>query len=137
MIQAQPIVWMDRCRQYLSRTRLHPREHEGIGIGIRIRTSRPPQVNRLAHGLGDRDKPVIGTSVAVLAFDFLALQPTTHWLNEECYVRKIQPQLGKLKVREIAQALQVSQPIPRGADNLAAKEVTSAFYALLRAPDAG
>ena len=32
------------------------------------------------------------------------------WLNEDCYVQKIRPQLGKLKVREIAQALQVSQP---------------------------
>ena len=32
------------------------------------------------------------------------------WLNEEFYVRKIQPQLRTVKVREIAQALQVSQP---------------------------
>jgi hypothetical protein len=31
-------------------------------------------------------------------------------LNEEFYVQKIQPQLKKLKVREIAQAMQVSQP---------------------------
>jgi CRISPR-associated endonuclease Cas1 len=32
------------------------------------------------------------------------------WLDEDCYVRRIQPQLGKLKVRKIAQALLVSQP---------------------------
>jgi hypothetical protein len=32
------------------------------------------------------------------------------WLNEEFYVQKIQPQLETLKVREIAQAMQVSQP---------------------------
>jgi len=32
------------------------------------------------------------------------------WLNEEFYVQKIQPQLRRVKVREIAQALQVSQP---------------------------
>ena len=69
---ADDFKWMNRRRQWLSRTRLHPREHEGIGV--RVRTPRPPQVNRLAHGLGDRDKAVIGASVAVLAFDFLALQ---------------------------------------------------------------
>ena len=32
------------------------------------------------------------------------------WLNEEYYVQKIQPQLRRLKVREIAQAMQVSKP---------------------------
>ena len=32
------------------------------------------------------------------------------WLNEEFYVQKIQPQLRTLKVREIAEAMQVSQP---------------------------
>lgn len=32
------------------------------------------------------------------------------WLTEECYVQKIQPQLRAIKVREIAQALQVSRP---------------------------
>jgi CRISPR-associated endonuclease Cas1 len=32
------------------------------------------------------------------------------WLNEEFYVQKIQPQLRQLKVREIAKAMQVSQP---------------------------
>jgi hypothetical protein len=32
------------------------------------------------------------------------------WLNEEYYVQKIQPQLRTLKVREIAQAMQVSKP---------------------------
>ncbi len=32
------------------------------------------------------------------------------WLNEEFYVQKIQPQLRIVKVREIAQAMQVSQP---------------------------
>jgi hypothetical protein len=32
------------------------------------------------------------------------------WLNEEFYVQKIQPRLRTLKVREIAQAMQVSQP---------------------------
>lgn len=32
------------------------------------------------------------------------------WLNEDCYVRRILPQLGKLKVCEIAQTLLVSQP---------------------------
>jgi hypothetical protein len=32
------------------------------------------------------------------------------WLNEECYVQKIQPQLKGIKVREIAQAMQVSNP---------------------------
>ena len=32
------------------------------------------------------------------------------WLNEECYVQKIQPRLGAIKVREIARALQVSKP---------------------------
>jgi CRISPR-associated endonuclease Cas1 len=32
------------------------------------------------------------------------------WLNQEFYVEKIQPKLRRLKVREIAQAMQVSQP---------------------------
>jgi CRISPR-associated endonuclease Cas1 len=32
------------------------------------------------------------------------------WLNEEYYIQKIQPQLSRLKVREIAEAMQVSQP---------------------------
>jgi hypothetical protein len=32
------------------------------------------------------------------------------WLNEECYVQRIQPRLRTLKVREIAQAMQVSKP---------------------------
>lgn len=32
------------------------------------------------------------------------------WLNEEFYVQKIQPRLRTLRVREIAQAMQVSQP---------------------------
>jgi CRISPR-associated protein Cas1 len=32
------------------------------------------------------------------------------WLNEELYVQKIQPRLRTLKVREIAQAMQVSKP---------------------------
>lgn len=32
------------------------------------------------------------------------------WLNEECYVKQIQPQLRTKKVREIAAAMQVSQP---------------------------
>jgi hypothetical protein len=32
------------------------------------------------------------------------------WLNKEFYVQKIQPQLRTVKVREIAQAMQVSQP---------------------------
>ncbi len=32
------------------------------------------------------------------------------WLNEEFYVQKIQPQLKTVRVREIAQAMQVSQP---------------------------
>jgi hypothetical protein len=31
------------------------------------------------------------------------------WLNKEFYVQKIQPQLRTVKVREIAQAMQVSQ----------------------------
>lgn len=66
---------MNRRRQRLSGTRLHRREHKGIGV--RVRAPRPPQVNRLAHRLWDRDKPVIGTPVAVLAFDFFALQPAT------------------------------------------------------------
>src|SRR5690348_6294382 len=73
--QAQPIVWMNGRRQWLSCTRLHPWKHEGISI--RVRTVRPPQVNRLAYGLGNRDKAVIGATIAVLALDFLALQPTT------------------------------------------------------------
>src|SRR5271157_1220015 len=66
---------MNRRRQCLSRTRLHPREHKGAWI--RVRAPRPPQVNGLAHGLGDRYKAVIGASVAVLALDFLALEPPT------------------------------------------------------------
>ena len=61
---------MNGRRQWLSRTRLHPREHEGIGI--RVRTPRPPQVDRLAHGLRDCDKTVIGAPIAVLALNFLA-----------------------------------------------------------------
>src|SRR5262245_20499713 len=61
--QAQPIVWMNRCRQWPSCTRLHPWEHEGISV--RVRTPLPPQVNRLTHGLGDRDKAVIGASVTM------------------------------------------------------------------------
>ena len=32
------------------------------------------------------------------------------WLNQEFYVQKIQPQLKTVKVREIAEALRVSQP---------------------------
>jgi CRISPR-associated protein Cas1 len=32
------------------------------------------------------------------------------WLNEECYVRRIQSQLRTIKVREIAQAMNVSKP---------------------------
>jgi hypothetical protein len=32
------------------------------------------------------------------------------WLNEECYVRKIQPRLKAVKVREISEALKVTQP---------------------------
>jgi hypothetical protein len=32
------------------------------------------------------------------------------WLNENCYVQEIQPRLSTVKVREIAQALQVSKP---------------------------
>jgi hypothetical protein len=32
------------------------------------------------------------------------------WLNEEYYINKIQPQLKAMKVREIAEALRVSQP---------------------------
>jgi hypothetical protein len=32
------------------------------------------------------------------------------WLNKEFYVQKVQPQLRTVKVREIAQAIQVSQP---------------------------
>jgi hypothetical protein len=32
------------------------------------------------------------------------------WLDEECYVQKIQPRIKAVKAREIAQALQVSSP---------------------------
>jgi hypothetical protein len=32
------------------------------------------------------------------------------WLNEDCYVQKIQPSLRGKKVREIAEAMQVSKP---------------------------
>jgi hypothetical protein len=32
------------------------------------------------------------------------------WLTEECYVQRIQPLLKSKKVREIADAMQVSQP---------------------------
>ncbi len=32
------------------------------------------------------------------------------WLNEECYLQEIQPRLRPIKVREIAEVLQVSQP---------------------------
>jgi hypothetical protein len=32
------------------------------------------------------------------------------WLNEECYVQQVQPQLKGRKVREIAAAMQVSKP---------------------------
>ena len=32
------------------------------------------------------------------------------WLTEECYVQRIQPLLRSKKVREIAEAIQVSQP---------------------------
>jgi hypothetical protein len=32
------------------------------------------------------------------------------WLNEKFYVQKIQPELGRFNVRQIAEALQVSQP---------------------------
>jgi hypothetical protein len=32
------------------------------------------------------------------------------WLTEECYVQRIQPLLRGKKVREIAEAIQVSQP---------------------------
>jgi CRISPR-associated endonuclease Cas1 len=33
-----------------------------------------------------------------------------NWLNEDCYVQKIQPRLRTIKVREIADAMQVSKP---------------------------
>jgi hypothetical protein len=32
------------------------------------------------------------------------------WLTEQCYVQKIQPKLRVIKVREIAEALHVSEP---------------------------
>jgi len=32
------------------------------------------------------------------------------WLSEECYVRKIQPQLRTIKVREISETMHVSKP---------------------------
>jgi len=32
------------------------------------------------------------------------------WLNEVCYVEKIQPRLRTIKVREIAEAMHVSKP---------------------------
>jgi CRISPR associated protein, Cas1 family len=32
------------------------------------------------------------------------------WLNEDCYVQKLQPRLRTIKVREIAEAMQVSKP---------------------------
>jgi len=32
------------------------------------------------------------------------------WLNEGCYVQKIQPRLGTIKVREIREAIHVSKP---------------------------
>jgi len=32
------------------------------------------------------------------------------WLTEECYVQRIQPLLAGKKVREIAEAMQVSKP---------------------------
>jgi hypothetical protein len=32
------------------------------------------------------------------------------WLNEECYLQKIQPRLKTIKVREIAQVMKVSKP---------------------------
>ena len=32
------------------------------------------------------------------------------WLNEECYVQKIQPRLRTITVREISEATQVSKP---------------------------
>jgi hypothetical protein len=32
------------------------------------------------------------------------------WLNEECYAQKILPRLRTIKVREIAQALHISEP---------------------------
>jgi hypothetical protein len=33
-----------------------------------------------------------------------------NWLNEECYVQKIQPRLRTIKVREISEAMRVSKP---------------------------
>src|SRR5258708_14049208 len=39
--EAQPIVRMNRHREWLSCTRLHPREHEGMDV--RVRAPRPPQ----------------------------------------------------------------------------------------------
>jgi hypothetical protein len=32
------------------------------------------------------------------------------WLNEDCYVEKIQPRLSTIKVREISEAMHVSKP---------------------------
>jgi hypothetical protein len=32
------------------------------------------------------------------------------WLNEECYVQKIQPQLRAIKVREISEVMHISKP---------------------------
>ena len=32
------------------------------------------------------------------------------WLNEECYIQKIQPRLRAVKAREISEAMRVSKP---------------------------
>src|SRR5260370_36540012 len=69
------MVWVNGVCTILSRMILLSRKDGGVGVWLGC--PRPPQVNRLAHGLGDRDKAVIAASVAVFALDFLALQPAT------------------------------------------------------------
>jgi len=55
------------------RGRLHPREHEGAASGF----GHVARHKSIAFArLGDRDKAVIGASVAVLALEFSALQPS-------------------------------------------------------------
>jgi len=45
-----------------------------------------------------------------VANSWFALSSLPAWLTEEFYDREIQPQLGKKKVREVAQVMQVSLP---------------------------
>jgi len=65
-----------------------------------------------AKGLTPRDKAHISKTLSDHAVANTWWSPSSlpAWLNEECYLQRIQPRLRAIKVREIAEAVQVSKP---------------------------